>query len=235
MARPVKAKFASLKECKTYLERLRFLREEEKMTQAEIAFKIDEPEATYKSYESGKRKIPDVVFNKLFKLFDVTPNFIFGMTEKRGASVENSYIADELGFMDKATVSAIKRLSKLIPLETIDDKVVLWDIPAHEHEDHDLYVERARSLEEKGYYEIEPNVFSRCAEEEEVSPYIETIEYIINNFDIMDGLARYIFHKNPCGDSPALKKSRYPVVLHMEHIKSELDALRRANARKDEK
>lgn len=63
-------------------ERLKDLRRKNNVTQEEVAKKIGIPRSTYSGYEKGVREAGYVVLIRLAKLFDVSVDYLLGLTEK---------------------------------------------------------------------------------------------------------------------------------------------------------
>lgn len=66
-----------------YLPRLRDLREDSDMTQAQIAGLLGIDQRVYSNYETGKREIPLRHLIVLADYYKVTVDFILGREEKR--------------------------------------------------------------------------------------------------------------------------------------------------------
>ena len=64
-------------------ERIRNLREDSDLTQAEIGKQINVPQRTYAYYESGERTIPPEVLIALAKYHKTTVDYILGLTDKK--------------------------------------------------------------------------------------------------------------------------------------------------------
>ena len=62
-------------------ERIRFCRMQNKETQAKIAEYLDIPQQQYCRYENGKNDIPVRYVNALCRHWDVTADFIIGLTD----------------------------------------------------------------------------------------------------------------------------------------------------------
>ncbi len=62
--------------------RLRDLREDNDLTQKQIADFLHIKQNTYCQYESGRRQIPLEMLIKLADFYDVTLDFLVGRTEK---------------------------------------------------------------------------------------------------------------------------------------------------------
>ena len=64
-------------------ERIRNLREDSDLTQAEIGQRINVPQRTYAYYESGKRMIPPQVLIALAQFYDVSVDYLLGLTDQK--------------------------------------------------------------------------------------------------------------------------------------------------------
>lgn len=66
-----------------YYQRLRDCREDKEMKQKEIALIIDDTQQHYQLYESGKRELPMHLFIKLAKFYDVSLDYLAGLTNQK--------------------------------------------------------------------------------------------------------------------------------------------------------
>ena len=64
-------------------QRIRDLREDRDLTQAQIGEAIGVPQRTYAYYESGQRMIPPHVLCALADFYDVSVDYLLGRTTKR--------------------------------------------------------------------------------------------------------------------------------------------------------
>ena len=64
-------------------ERIRNLREDADLTQAELGRQINVPQRTYAYYESGERMIPPQVLVALAKFHRVSVDYLLGMTDQK--------------------------------------------------------------------------------------------------------------------------------------------------------
>ena len=64
-------------------ERIRNLREDSDLTQAQLGEKINVPQRTYAYYESGERMIPPQVLVALAKYYDVSVDYLLGLTDEK--------------------------------------------------------------------------------------------------------------------------------------------------------
>lgn len=67
-----------------YTDRIRALREDQDMTQSEIAALLKVGQKTYSDYELGKTRIPVDSLIVLAKLYNVSMDYICGVSELRG-------------------------------------------------------------------------------------------------------------------------------------------------------
>ena len=61
-------------------KRIRDLREDNDMTQAQVGEKINVPQRTYAYYETGERMIPPHVLWALADLYDVSIDYLLGLS-----------------------------------------------------------------------------------------------------------------------------------------------------------
>lgn len=64
-------------------KRIRDLREDKDLTQADVGKKINVPQRTYAYYESGQRMVPPQVLLALADLYQVSVDYILGRTDKK--------------------------------------------------------------------------------------------------------------------------------------------------------
>ena len=67
-----------------YIERIRMLREDNDKTQTQIAELLKIGQKTYSDYELGKTRIPVDSLILLAKLYDVSMDYICGVSDIRG-------------------------------------------------------------------------------------------------------------------------------------------------------
>lgn len=65
----------------TYMERIRALREDHDLTQAQVAALLNVGQKTYSDYELGKTRIPLDSIIKLAKLYNVSMDYICGTSD----------------------------------------------------------------------------------------------------------------------------------------------------------
>ncbi|MDY4954298.1 MAG: helix-turn-helix transcriptional regulator [Candidatus Onthomonas sp.] len=66
-----------------YFQRIRDLREDADKTQIEIAEYLHMQRSVYRRYESGEREIPVWAVIKLAELYDVSTDYLLGLSDKR--------------------------------------------------------------------------------------------------------------------------------------------------------
>ena len=93
-------------------QRIRDLREDEQLSQKQIAEKLFDTQQHYQLYESGKREPPFSFAIQLSKIYDVSLDYIAGLTNSKGG-------------MHKNTKSEQDLLSKYNALSDIDKGRVL--------------------------------------------------------------------------------------------------------------
>ena len=64
-------------------ERIRNLREDSDLTQAQLGAKINVPQRTYAYYESGARMIPPQVLVALAQFYGVSVDYLLGLTDQK--------------------------------------------------------------------------------------------------------------------------------------------------------
>ena len=64
-------------------DRIRNLREDADLTQAELGEQINVPQRTYAYYECGERMIPPQVLIALAKFYGVSVDYLLGLTDKK--------------------------------------------------------------------------------------------------------------------------------------------------------
>lgn len=64
-------------------QRIRDLREDHDLTQAQVGEAIHIPQRTYAYYESGQRMIPPHVLCALADFYNVSVDYLLGRTDKR--------------------------------------------------------------------------------------------------------------------------------------------------------
>ena len=64
-------------------DRIRSLREDADLTQAELGEQINVPQRTYAYYESGERMIPPQVLVALAQFHRVSVDYLLGLTDRK--------------------------------------------------------------------------------------------------------------------------------------------------------
>ena len=64
-------------------QRIRDLREDRDLTQAQVGAAIGVPQRTYAYYESGQRMVPPHVLCALADIYDVSVDYLLGRSNKR--------------------------------------------------------------------------------------------------------------------------------------------------------
>lgn len=64
-------------------ERIRNLREDSDLTQAELGKQINVPQRTYAYYESGERMIPPQTLIALARFHQVSVDYLLGLTDRK--------------------------------------------------------------------------------------------------------------------------------------------------------
>ena len=64
-------------------ERIRNLREDADLTQAQLGKRINIPQRTYAYYESGERMIPPQVLVALAQFYNVSVDYLLGLTDQK--------------------------------------------------------------------------------------------------------------------------------------------------------
>ncbi len=77
-------------------QRIRDLREDEQLTQKEIAEKLYDTQQHYQLYESGKREPPFNFAIQLSKIYGVSLDYIAGITNNKGGLHKNSDIESQI-------------------------------------------------------------------------------------------------------------------------------------------
>lgn len=66
-----------------YISRLKELREDNDMSQEQIAKLLNCTQQAYSNYEKGKRTPPYETLIKLAEIYKTTPNYILGITDEK--------------------------------------------------------------------------------------------------------------------------------------------------------
>lgn len=65
------------------LNRIKKLRKKNKLTQSQIAEKLNIPQRTYSHYENGTRTIPLEFIINIAKIYNVTSDYILELSDKK--------------------------------------------------------------------------------------------------------------------------------------------------------
>ena len=71
-------------------ERLTIIRKRHKLTQKELCDQIGVVLTTYSGYEKGKHDIPTEVIARICKLFDISSDYIIGISEDTNGNVKEN-------------------------------------------------------------------------------------------------------------------------------------------------
>ena len=99
-------------------ERLKGLREERDLTQQDLADELDVSKSTYSYYESGKRNLNASTLLKLSNLYNVSLDYIMGLSDYRQTSehylkkLSNLNLNDEL-LKDEETINILNKMFNL--------------------------------------------------------------------------------------------------------------------------
>lgn len=66
-----------------YLERLKELRESREIKQQVVAKHLNIAQNTYSQYENGKRDMPISMLIKICKYYDISADYVLGLTDKK--------------------------------------------------------------------------------------------------------------------------------------------------------
>lgn len=67
-----------------YYKRIRDLREDNDLTQRQVAARLNMPQSQYCRYEQGYRDIPTDILIALADMFDTSTDYLLGRTEESG-------------------------------------------------------------------------------------------------------------------------------------------------------
>lgn len=73
-----------------YYQRIRDLREDKDLKQKDVANIIKDTQQHYQLYESGKREMPMHIFIELAKYYNVSLDYIAGLTNQKRPLYDNS-------------------------------------------------------------------------------------------------------------------------------------------------
>ena len=66
-----------------YWERIKALREDNDITQTNIARHLNIAQNTYSQYENGKREVPINVLIQLCQYYEISADYILGLSQKK--------------------------------------------------------------------------------------------------------------------------------------------------------
>ena len=90
-------------------------REDNDLSQIEVANYLKIPRSTYGHYETGNSKIPIDIFIQLCNLYKTTPNLILGFQSKDFPNLDSSKIYKLCSLIDEENID-VDQLIKLIKL-----------------------------------------------------------------------------------------------------------------------
>lgn len=96
-------------------EIIKDFREDNDLSQIEVANYLKIPRSTYGHYETGNSKIPIDIFIQLCNLYKTTPNVILGFQSKDFPNLDSSKIYKLCSLIDEENID-IDQLIKLIKL-----------------------------------------------------------------------------------------------------------------------
>ena len=101
------------------MNRIKDLRIEKNISQAELAEMVDSSQGAISKYELNQRKIPGLVLVRLCDLFDCSADYLLGLSDERKATP-----AEIAGNLPDVT----KKLLEAIPEMDIDDQQLMWNL-----------------------------------------------------------------------------------------------------------
>ena len=96
-------------------EIIKDFREDNDLSQIEVANYLKIPRSTYGHYETGNSKIPIDIFIQLCNLYKTTPNLILGFQSKDFPNLDSSKIYKLCSLIDKENID-VNQLIQLINL-----------------------------------------------------------------------------------------------------------------------
>lgn len=96
-------------------EIIKDFREDNDLSQVEVANYLKIPRSTYGHYETGNSKIPIDIFIQLCNLYNTTPNLILGFQSKDFPNLDSSKIYKLCSLIDEENID-VDQLIKLIKL-----------------------------------------------------------------------------------------------------------------------
>lgn len=94
-------------------EIIKDFREDNDLSQIEVANYLKIPRSTYGHYETGNSKIPIDIFIQLCNLYKTTPNLILGFQSKDFPNLDSSKIYKLCSLIDEENID-VDQLIKLI-------------------------------------------------------------------------------------------------------------------------
>jgi transcriptional regulator with XRE-family HTH domain len=95
-------------------QRIRDLREDEQLSQKQIAEKLFDTQQHYQLYESGKREPPFSFAIQLSKIYNVSLDYIAGLTNSKGGMHKNT--AEEQDILSKYNALSDKSKGRILQL-----------------------------------------------------------------------------------------------------------------------
>ena len=95
-------------------QRIRDLREDEQLSQKQIAEKVFDSQQHYQLYESGKREPPFSFIIQLSKIYGVSIDYLAGLTNNKGGLHHNS--TEENDILSKYNYLSDKRKGRILQL-----------------------------------------------------------------------------------------------------------------------
>ena len=95
-------------------QRIRDLREDENLTQKEVAAKLYDSQQHYQLYESGKREPPFDVVIRIAQIYNVSLDYIAGRTNDKGGMHKNT--EEEAELIEKYKALSDKNKGRVLQL-----------------------------------------------------------------------------------------------------------------------
>lgn len=95
----------------TIAQRIRACRAEQKLTQEEVAEKINANSLTYRGYENCRSDIPTAYLVRIANLFDVSLDYLTGRTDAKDWDLaeHNHSVAERVAQLEKAVAELIQK------------------------------------------------------------------------------------------------------------------------------
>lgn len=106
-------------------EIIKDFREDNDLSQLEVANYLKVPRSTYGHYETGNSKIPIDIFVQLCNLYKTTPNLILGFQSKDFPNLDSSKIYKLCSLIDEENID----IDKLIKLIKLSKSMNFRDVP----------------------------------------------------------------------------------------------------------